>query len=221
MHVGDFTIIWLQYGNIMTIVDFPCMAVDGYVYGQSSVYSGSHSTSAGFDSISNYAYVGQTYIAPNYYCMRGYLKFNTTTLSAAATILQANIIMVCTIDDSAVDFDLDIIKYDWSSYDPVAAGNRETVYDGILAGTKDVTWRNSSGISLNTQYTSPDLDTAWINPGGYTYYALRSSRDFSTSTPSGGERIAVATQDNATSSYRPVLRISYSIGRVSIPIMWM
>jgi len=142
---------------------------------------------------------------------RAYLKFDTTTLPVGSTINQVNLKLVCVEDNSTGNFNVDIMKYNWSGTDPITAGNRETAYDGCLASTKDVTWRNTNGMSLNTQYTSPNMTTSWPTPGGYTYYCLMSERDRISSVGSDyNEYINVASSTYATEAYRPILTIDYT-----------
>lgn len=146
-----------------------------------------------------------------FYVSRGYLKFDTSSIPDTATINQVNLRMVCTQDQSDTEFDLQIVKYDWSGQDPLSDANREAAYDGALAAARDdAIWRNSLDISINTQYTSGNLATAWINKAGTTYYALQSSLDYAGTEPTGLEILRIAMADHATASYRPTLIVDYS-----------
>ena len=69
---------------------------------------------------------------------------------------------------------------------------RETDYDGALTATYDNLWRNTSGMSSSTQYSSSALDPTYVNKTGTTYYALVSSRDLSATTPTNCARRACA-----------------------------
>jgi len=51
-----------------------------------------------------------------------------------------------------------------------------------------------------------------VNKTGNTYYSLNSSRDTGNNTPTGAEYIQIASQENATSGYRPVLTVAYTAG---------
>jgi len=68
-------------------------------------------------------------------------------------------------------------------------------------------WRNTSGMSTDTVYTSPNLDTSYVNIDGYTYYGLRSSR--SNIEPSGDEYITLHSASSATAIYKPILVLQY------------
>jgi len=112
------------------------------------------------------------------------------------------------IDSSTTDFDIQVVKYDWSAWaaDLANATKRETAYDGCLAGAADDNiWRSTSGMSLDTPYESGELDPAWINRSGYTYYGFRSSRDFGNNTPTNDELIAIRMATDTTSAWRPYL----------------
>lgn len=146
---------------------------------------------------------------------RLFLVFDTSAIPDDATVTQANLKLVCTNDDNTpTDFDVKIGKYDWSALeaDLTNATKRETAYDGLLACTLDADWRSTSGMSVNTQYTSANLDTTWINKTGKTYYGLLSSHDRDNASPPLGEKryIAIAMNNNATAGYRPVLTVTYT-----------
>ncbi|MFA5150981.1 MAG: hypothetical protein WC554_00330 [Clostridia bacterium] len=193
--------------------DFVCSA-DGGLYGENGVYSTARSTCNTLYSQDRYI-TGQSQPASLvYYVYRMFLKFDTSFL-AGATIKQANLKLVVVEDNSAIDFDVVIKKADWSAYDPASDANKENIYDLILSSSADDNiWRNTSGLSINTQYTSGNLNTAWINKNGYTYYGLISSRDISSTPPNntvggGNENVRIASSTHATTSYRPILTVKY------------
>jgi hypothetical protein len=196
-----------------TIVTFPGMAPDGYIYGQHATYSFAQASGIGGSISENVIYVGQRYVAsPGFTVWRGYLKFDTSTMPASAKVLQANIRMVCT--NKWVDthnFDVEFRRYNWSTREPLT-DNLDSAYDGILAAASDVVWKNTSAITINTQYTSPNLNTSWITPAGYTYYGLLTQ--FNGIEPSDNEYISIASQDHANSAYRPVLIVEYEVPTV-------
>jgi hypothetical protein len=188
--------------------DFAGATADGFVRGTNSNYSTARSTSYAYNSTNAVLFLGQFL---SYQVYRNFLKFDTSSIPDNNTISQVNLKLVCTYDYSATDFDVQIVKQNWSSQDPLSDTNREAAYDNCLNGTADSSiWRNTSGISLNTQYASGNLDTSWVNKTGYTYYSLRSSRDYGNNTPTGDEYLQIASADNATSSYRPVLTVVHS-----------
>jgi len=196
---------------VMIDPDFTGSTADGYVYGQT------RTTSTQYDSTTGTLYVGQW---PGAYIYRGFLKYDTSSIPDSAPITQVNQKFVCVDDVSAINFDVQIVKQDWSAQDPLSAANREAAYDNCLAGTADANiWRNTSGMSVNTQYTSGNLSTVWINVTGSTYYSIRSSRDYAEIDPEYNEYIIIASQEYATAAYRPVLTVVYTVPAGSV-IIW-
>lgn len=191
--------------------DFAGDTTDSMIYGKDASYSTSRSTS--FNHISDFTYLntGQWLSASEYYINRSFTKFHTESIPDNNIITQVNLKMTVFMDSSSgVSFDMQIIKLDWSGQDPISSGNRETAYDNCLNGNQDDNiWHNSSGLSVNTAYTSPNLSTSWVSKTQSTYYCLISSRDKNSSTPSAEEDIFVYSQEDATASYRPVLIVDY------------
>lgn len=203
------------------MTDFVSSSGDGYVYGTASnagAYTAARSTSSGFNITATSHIIGQhddgspsTVVN----IRRIFLKFDTSSIPDAATITSVKLRLTAQADNSTTNFDIQIVKQDWSSQDPLAAGTREAAYDNCLSGTADSSiWRNTSGMSLNTPYESGELSTSWINKTGSTYYSLRSSLDYSNTAPSGNptenESIAIYTSEETTSAYRPYLVITYT-----------
>lgn len=190
--------------------DYAADAADGRVNGQNAAYATARSTAAAFDVTAETMAVGQR-VPGDYYVYRAFAKFDTSAIPDTDVISQVNLKLVCTIDSSTTDFDIQIAKYDWSAVDPITALNMEAAYDGCLAATLDDNiWRNTSGMSINTQYTSGNLATDWVSKTGATYYGIRSKEDTNNSAPAGNEFVALASQDNATAGYRPLLAVVHA-----------
>ena len=190
--------------------DFTSSTADGYVNGQDNTYATARSIASGSNITAATFLCGQRFIDPEYRVYRGFLKFDTSGIGAGQTITQVNLNMTVAFDNSATDFDVQIIKQGWSAQDPLAAGNMEAAYDNCLAGAADDNiWRNTAGIAVNTNYTSGNLDVTWPDPLGDTYYSLRSSRDFAATTPTALEYISLCAQEHATAVRRPYLTILY------------
>lgn len=188
---------------------FPSLSVDGSVWGLNAVYATARSTATAHDVTSTYTYIGQ--YAPGIYVERLFLKFDTSTIGAAATVNQVNLKLTAVADFSATDFNVQICKCNWAAWDPIVAGNRDNAFDAALAAAVDVTWRNTAGMALNTPYTSPNMDTTWINKTGATYYALVSDRDKAGTAPVNGEDIGICCVEHGTAAYRPSLTVHYTI----------
>jgi hypothetical protein len=185
---------------------------DANITGLSSSYSTARSTGVNLFDGDVDIYVGQLWDYANYNVYRGFLKFDTTSIPIGATITQVNIKLVCNTDWTFTnDFDVQIVKQNWSAQEPLGS-NKDAAFDGCLNGTADSNiWRNTLGMSENTEYTSGNLDTAWVNKAGYTYYCLRSSRDKNNTTPTFYEFINIAEILHSNPTYRPVLIIEYNM----------
>lgn len=193
------------------VVNLGGSSLDGLVWGQNATYATARATSFGFDTSSAFFDVGQALSGGTYFVYRGFLKFSLASIPLNSLLLNATLGLVCTADFSTVaDFDVQVVKQDWSAQDPLAAGNREAAYDACLAGTQDVIWKATSAISTGVQYQSPPLDLSWLVPGATAYYSLRSSRDKNNTTSgAGAERIQLAAAEHATPAFRPVLVVDY------------
>lgn len=201
---------WLQAAAYPVDIDpdFSETGTDTYVYGSDATYSVARSTSTSYLDVATTVTVGQSNIS-GFNVNRAFLRFDTTALSGSIASVRLRLVAV---NDYSIDsdFDVQIVKQDWSSQYPISDANRETAYDNCLSGTLDNSiWRNTLGLSINTQYSSGALDTSWPVSGGITYYSLRSSRDASGTQPgaSAQEHITIASVRHATTSYRPVLVI--------------
>jgi len=188
--------------------DFVGDAADGRIYGQDVAYATAQSTSHSYVTNATTIPIGQALGFSIYRC---FLKFDTSAIGVNISVIQNNLKLTATNDASAADFDVQIVKQDWSAQDPITAGNREAAYDNCLAGTADNNiWRNTNGMAINTQYASGNLATAWVNKTGDTYYSLLSSEDKAASQPAGNEFIEIGAEEHATPAYRPVLTVVYS-----------
>jgi len=208
----------------MTTENFVSSSGDGQVYATlQPTYATARNTSSGFDITTAQLKVGQQaqfeFVGQVYSAWRLFLKFDTSALTSSANITSVKLGLTAQADNSYANFDVQIVKQDWSSQDPIASGTREAAYDGCLSGTADDSiWRNTSGMSLNTPYESGELDISYINKTGNTYYSLRSSRDYS-GTPEAGDTESTVTiymSEAGTSTYRPYLAIEYTLNYMRI-----
>lgn len=195
--------------------DFTGLTADGYVQGNAADYTTAHTTSATVSAGVGWMYVGQDLQAgPSYRVYRGFLKFDTSTIGASSTVNQVTLTIRSWGDISTTDFDVQIVKQDWSGQDPLSDANREAAYDNCFSGTLDDSiWRNTAGLVTETWYTSGNLATAWVSKTGDTYYSLRSSRDASETSPTGSEYIYVYSANQAAKE--PYLTVLYSEGNTT------
>jgi hypothetical protein len=189
--------------------DFTASTPGYQVYGQNADYATARSTSVGAINweARRIGQWGSPIAIARLIC-----KFDTSSIGSDSTVTQVNFKGLLT-DTPSGNFDIQIVKYDWSAFaaDPTNSTKRETTYDGILSGNADDSiWINTSGKSSGTQYTSGNLSTSWINKTGTTYYGLRTSYDEAGTNTS--HYTTIGGPSNATSSYRPVLSVTYSTG---------
>ena len=203
---------WLATARYPVVIDpdFAGSTADGRIYGSSATYDTARSTRSSYDVTASSSYVGQRLSAGVYTINRHYLKFDTSSIPDDDTITQVNIKLTVLLDYSVTDFDVQIVKQDWSGQDPIGSANAETAYDNCLSGTADNNiWRNTSGIAGNTPYTSGNLSTSWPSKASNTYWSLRSDRDYSNTAPSGDELLLIFTREASTAAYRPVAVIAH------------
>jgi len=192
--------------------DYLGEAADGHIYGQNAVYATARSTKTGSENYGEYNLVGQNAI---YQVFRPFLKFATSSLPDTATVSQANLTMVCTVDQSTTDFIIEIIEQHWASQDPLGTDD-ETAFDNCLSPTDHFDWKDtSSSFAINTPYASPNLTPGYVKRDGSTYYSLRSDRDKAATTPTTNEQTRLGAQEHATEAYRPILAVTYSAGGTS------
>jgi hypothetical protein len=188
-------------------------ATDGYIRGYSSgSFSTARSSSYDHDLTGTVMQVGIN-ANSGWYVYRSMLKFDTSSIPDAATINGVTMTMVDSrkfVVSGGRDFDVQIVKYDWSASDPVAAGNRETVYDGILAATLDAVWKNTSAMTDNNAYQSAALSTSWVSKTGWTYYGLLGSYDKSNSSPATGQQEWLQITAANSASGKPFLSVAYT-----------
>lgn len=200
------------------MADYVGSSVDVMIFGYNDgSYATARSTAYSYHDTAFYISdsLGQHKVGTEYFVYRQFFKFDTSAIPDGATILSKKLRLTAYSDESNTDFDVEILAHDWSGSDPITNANKETPYDGCLAVTDKIVWRNTSGMSLNTPYESPELDYITINKTGLTYLSLRSNRDKAGTAPVGPERISIYHVDIATAAYRPYLVITYSTTKIS------
>jgi hypothetical protein len=209
---------WLASATYPVVFDpdFAADAGDGYIFGSSTASNAAaRVTSAGaVDTLTTLNIGQQALSTPRWYVYRGYLLFDTSPVGEA-NVAQVNLLLAAVSDYSIYsEFDVQIVKQAWTA--PLNSA-REQNYDGCWTGSPDqAIWRNTADIGVNTLLASGNLDTAWVNRTGLTYYSLRSDRDAAgVDIPAGGNRneyVSFASATHATEALRPVLQVLYSAG---------
>lgn len=202
--------------------DYSGTTGDGYILGFSATYSTARSTAFSQNSSATVMYTTNQLAAGDYYIYRSILKIDTSGIPDTDTITQVNLSLHCT--DKAVpttNFDVQIVKADWSGSDPLGAGNMDTIFDlGLSASLDDNIWKNSSAVSAGNRYSSGDLNTSWVSKTGYTYYMIVNGNDRANSAPSDNQTLEFATQDHGTSGNRPYLTVTHAAAATAAQVIW-
>lgn len=185
--------------------DFAGSTADGQVYGQDADYATARSTSSAEVTNSSAIKTGQTTV---YQVYRGYFMFDTSAITAGATVTQVNLKLTVETNSSTTDFVPLIVKY-------AGGASREIRFDNLLANDLDDGNFGSTGTgtwSANTQKTSGNLSTAWVNKIGTTYYGVVSEEDRNNSAPTASEVVEWYSANATTEAYRPILSVTYTAG---------
>ena len=137
-------------------------------------------------------YVGQDKGGGLFYCNRGIFKYDTSVIPFVDVITRVYMKMAISSHLTWTDFDFQIVKCNWSTYDPLSSSNKDSIFDLILSSAlDDHIWLNTVDIVINQYYESGVLDHTWINKGGLTYYGLRSKNDQDTAEPTQSEYVTL------------------------------
>lgn len=202
-------IAWLQAATYPVVIDpdFSASTATYYnVEGASATYATARSTATAVQAA---LYIGNDKEG-NFYMERGFLKFDTSTIGSGSTVTQANLKITITYDASSSGDYIYVKKCDWSSADPLSAGNKDTAFDACLAADVDNSIDTTGNIPANAQKTSANLATDWVSKTGSTYYGLMAKGDHDGTEPSGTDYWTVANPAHATEAYRPVLTVTYT-----------
>jgi len=178
---------------------------DGWVYGRASTYSTAHDTAYTSDSTSTTLRVGQLYGKGYYFVNRIFLKFDTTTIPSTATITSAKLRLYGQADYSVTDFYIRLQK--WTGDTPIDTGDYNQ-FDGTNYDDGNF-YTSSWSTSGYNDITISNYNL--ITKAGYTKICVRSSRDISSTTPSGEEYVFIYAYEQGT-GYYPVLHIEYTTG---------
>ncbi len=180
---------------------------DGFISNSSTTYNTAWGASSGtIDCSSQYLTIGQKKVAlgPTYYVYRGFVLFNTTSLPSNAYLDNAILSLYKKDDYSTTDFYLTIQNGQPTyPHNPLQIGDyAKGYYSGNGGSLNTVNFMNGrNNISLT------EFD--WINEAGITKFCLRSSRDISSTAPTGNEYVNVYSANAPSSGYVPKLIITY------------
>ena len=195
--------------------DFAGSTADGYLRGQSTTYSTARSTCTYiYFAGAEHNNVSNDKIGSDYYVDRCILKFDTSAIGAGSTVTQANI-KLCHKESEGTATNV-IKKFDWSSYEPIGAGNRDAAYDACLAADQDGT-ATIGRTGYYSTVTSDNLTTSWVSKTGTTYYGIQNSNDVGNTAPTGRNFSIYCSVENTTESRRPVLTVTYTAAAAGNP----
>lgn len=182
---------------------------DGYVYGYSSTYSTAHDTAYGSDDSVDLLYIGQrkqTVPSTAYYVYRGFLKFDTSSIPSNAEITNAKLKLYGSVDASDTDFIIRLQK--WTGDTPIDTGDYNQ-----FDGTNYDDGFSTSGFTTSgyNEITISNYDL--ITKAGNTRICVRSSRDISSTTPSGNEYVQFYSYEKGA-GYEPILEVTYTTNSI-------
>jgi len=185
---------------------------DGFVFGTSASYSTARNTGSSVNNDATAMNLGQAWNAflSKYYVYRSFLKFDTSSIPSTATITNAYLKLYGSYDASDTDFTIRLQK--WTGDTPIDTGDF-TQYDGTNYDAGNFSTSSFTTSGYNTIYIS---NYGLITKAGYTKICLRSSREISSTVPTGNEYVGVRTYD-AGSSYYPILHVEYSTADTTPP----
>ncbi len=168
--------LWVPKSEMVSIAEGHELASDvgGHIWGTDATYALALADSDGCDTGANIR-VGQQL---GYNVYHGYLRFDCTGIKGSdEQVGTVTLKMALKTNDSNTEFEVQIVKGAWTPT-LCAVANVTANYLAAGAGTLDVVWRNTTGISLDTYYTSPEMDETYPSfVSGLTYYMLRSGRE--------------------------------------------
>lgn len=144
-----------------------------------------------------------------YYVERGFLYFDTSSLTAAATITDATLKVYQTAgsENNAGQNTLTIVE--GVQGDPYDAAD----YGDHLAKTTSggsCTWA-ARGVGAYTEIILNATGEGWINKTGTTLFCLRVSGDIAVSTPNNTNQWHISSQNNGTAAQHPRLVVNYTL----------
>lgn len=206
----------------MTTLTFTA-ANDGRVQNGSTTYATAAAGGGSFGTSPNTTetdgFVGQSFSTPNYLIHQLFYEFDTSSIPDTATIASVVFSVKGTSggDNSATDFNVLALGYDWSSGGLTTADWRTPTQ--LTALTTLATF-NTAGFSTNyMDFTSAGAAfNSYVNKTGSTFLMLASDRNAAGTTPTGLENIQVVMADTTGTASDPKLTVTYLVsGEVAAP----
>ena len=221
--VADRFIPILSYG-FAALTAYPdpnveVTTVDGIAGNDDAPYATSHDAASGSsanDSASSSNLYRQRNSGGTYFIDRGIFLFDTSSLTALATISAATISFKVNLKaDPDVD-SLSIVTSNPASNTAVTAADFNKVGNAITSPTKQATDVPTSGIDASgTVYTDIALNATGIgnvSKTSITKFGTRSAQDCSKTAPTGNNFLVAYFADETGTTSDPKLVVTYSAG---------
>ena len=184
--MGDYVLAAngvLEIDPLTSTYNVSADSADGRVYNTSGgTYEDTQSEAVGYGASSTVIYVGQT---TAFWVDRGFIRFDTSTLSSGTTILSAKVSLGGYADFSTDDFIIRIQK--WTGGADITAGDYNDFdgvnYDDGLFSTSAWSLANYNDITIS--------NFNLIIKGGSTDICLRSQEDINISEPMNSEQVQI------------------------------
>lgn len=148
-------------------------------------------------------FFGQQYDGvSDYYCMEAFLKFDTSSISTNADILDVNLHMYMSTNSSQTDFVVTAFNQSWSS--PLLTSDWLT--PATMSGMSSIGTLPTSGLGASGTYIDVPIDSSAINRSGDTDIMLVSNRHISSTTPTQFENLIVSPEQ--ATGFEPTLYIN-------------
>lgn len=185
-------------------------AADGEVGSSNATYSVARSGSNLVASASATVHsLGQALSGGTYFCYEGYIKFDTSGLTASANISSAVLSISGNLDASSTDFTIEARNFDWG----VTVTTGDYIDGANLGGNTLVAHHDTSSGWAVGSYNDfvDDALPANTNRTGTTYIQMSSSRQRNNNTPVGNEFVNWRTADQVGTTSDPKIVYTYTL----------
>jgi len=192
---------------------FTTSASDGVIGRvETGTYAANHDAANGSSAFSSSTWtfysLGQSFYSPDYALFRVPIYFDTSSLPDNSSVTAATLKLYGRDDKSDTNFNITIQTGTSSSYpaDPFTLADYNYTHytgDGGSLTTVGFTIAGYNSITLNA------TGRGWINKTGATKFMVRSSRDISSTPPTGEEKVQIWFYEKGT-GYWPTLDVTYT-----------
>jgi hypothetical protein len=152
--------------------------------------------------------VGQNFAIGNYLCYENFMQFDTSALTAGATVTGVSLNFFVFADASSTDFTVEARMTDWGTTLTTA----DSIAGASLSGLTRVATVSTSGISTSAYTAMAEDGTNFqtnINRTGDTRLMLSSSRQAGNNTPSGNEYLQIYQVEAGGTASDPFILVTF------------